>query len=93
MAAGRWMLNGASVVLSKELKVLDGRARLLACVQSPRNLSAIVLLDLIEAHPEIRDSVLPSLRAAPLLPHGSGIALHYLFSLADPRKSDQFLLR
>jgi hypothetical protein len=150
MAKGRWMLNGASVVLSKELKVLDGRARLLACIQSgtpfrtllikgidentfetidavrkrrlsdvltirrfphgralaaalrvicgyqngsiasPRNVSPIVLLDLIEAHPEIRDSVVPSLRAAPLLPHGTGIALHYLFSLADPRKSDQF---
>lgn len=150
MAAGRWMLNGASVVLSKELKVLDGRARLLACVQSnvpfktllikgidedafetidsvrkrrlsdvltirrfphgralaaalriicayqnssiayPRNVSPIVLLDLIETYPEIRDSVVPSLRAAPLLPHGSGIALHYLFSLADPRKCDQF---
>lgn len=150
MAAGRWMLNGASVVLSKELKVLDGRARLLACIQSktsfktllinginddsfetidavrkrrladvltirrfphgralaaalriiwayqngsiasPTSLSPMVLLDLIESHPEIRDSVLPSLRAAPLLPHGSGIALHYLFSLADPRKSDQF---
>ncbi|MEI9925857.1 MAG: hypothetical protein WDN50_22740 [Bradyrhizobium sp.] len=147
MAAGRWMLNGASVVLSKEQKVLDGRARLLACIQaktsfktliikgiddntfetidavrkrrladvltikrfphgralaaalriiwayqnssvaSPRNVSPIVLLDLIEAHPDIRDSVLPSLRAAPLLPHGTGIALHYLFSLADPRKS------
>jgi len=144
------MLNGAPVVLSKDLKVLDGRARLLACIQaktpfktliikgiddntfetidavrkrrladvltirrfphgrslaaalriiwayqnssiaSPRSLSPIVLLDLIEAHPEIRDSIVPSLRAAPLLPHGTGIALHYLFSLADPRKSDRF---
>ena len=144
------MLNGASIVISKDKKVLDGRARLLACIQaktrfktliidgiddqvfetidavrkrrladvltirrfphgralaaalrvilayrtkslvSPRNPSPIVLLDLIEAHPEIRDSILPSLRAAPTLPHGVGIALHYLFSLADPRKSDNF---
>jgi hypothetical protein len=150
ISAGRWMLNGASVVFSKELKVLDGRARLLACIQankafrtlvirgidenafetidsvrkrrladvltirrfphgralaaalriiwayqngsiaSPRSLSPIVLLDLIQAHPEIRDSVVPSLRAAPVLPHGSGIALHYLFSLAEPRKSEKF---
>lgn len=150
MAAGRWMLNGASVVLSRDSKVLDGRARLLACIEAkipfktliikgidensfetidavrkrrladvltirrfphgralaaalriiwtyqngsvtgPRTISPILLLDLIEAHPEIRDSVLPSLRAMPLLPHGSGTALHYLFSLVDPRKSDQF---
>jgi hypothetical protein len=150
MAVGRWMLNGATIVLSGDSKVLDGRARLLACVQArqpfktliiegvddgafetidavrkrrladvltirrfphgralaaalrliwshqsnsiatPRNVSPIVLLDLIEARPEIRDSVLPSLRAAPLLPHGTGIALHYLFSLVDPKKSDEF---
>lgn len=51
------------------------------------------MLDLIEAHPEIRDSVLPSLRAAPLLPHGTGIGLHYLFSLVDPRKSDEFFAK
>lgn len=150
MAAGRWMLNGASIVLSKDKKVLDGRARLLACIEaktsfrtlviegiddgafetidavrkrrfadvltirrlphgralaaalriilayrnssivSPRSPSPIVLLDLIEGHPEIRDSVMPSRRAAPLLPHGCGIALHYLFSLVDARKSDDF---
>lgn len=153
MASGRWMLNGATIVLSRESKVLDGRARLLACVQakqpfktlviegiddsafetidavrkrrladvltirrfphgralaaalrliwshqnksltSPRNASPIVLLDLIEAHPEIRDSVLPSLRAAPSLPHGTGIALHYLFSLVDPKKSDELFAK
>ena len=153
MAAGRWMLNGATIILSKDSKVLDGRARLLACIQArqsfktliiegvddsafetidavrkrrladvltirrfphgralaaalrliwshqnnsmaaPRGVSPIVLLDLIEAHPEIRDSVLPSLRAAPLLPHGTGIALHYLFSLADPRKCDEFFAK
>ena len=34
MAAGRWMLNGATIVLSNDSKVLDGRARLLACVQA-----------------------------------------------------------
>lgn len=153
MASSRWMLNGATIVLSKDSKVLDGRARLLACVQAkqsfktliidgvddgafetidavrkrrladvltirrfphgralaaalrliwshhsnslatPRSVSPIVLLDLIEAHPEIRDSVLPSLRAAPLLPHGTGIALHYLFSLVDPKKSDEFFAK
>jgi hypothetical protein len=153
MSVGRWMLNGATIVLSKDSKVLDGRARLLACVQAqqpfktliiegvddgafetidavrkrrladvltirrfphgralaaalrliwshqnnsiaaPRSISPIVLLDLIEAHPEIRDSVLPSLRAAPLLPHGTGIALHYLFSLIDPKKSDEFFAK
>jgi hypothetical protein len=153
MAAGRWMLNGNTIVLSKDSKVLDGRARLLACVHAEqsfktlvidgvddsafetidavrkrrladvltirrfphgralaaalrliwshqnnsittlRNVSPVVLLDTIESHPEIRDSILPSLRAAPLLPHGTGIALHYLFSLIDPRKSDEFFVK
>ncbi|MFT3727152.1 MAG: hypothetical protein QM759_04945 [Terricaulis sp.] len=150
MSAGRWLLNGTSIVLSKNNKILDGRARILACIQAKvsfktlviegvdecafetidavrkrrladvltirrfqhgralaaalriisghqngsllraRSPSPIVLLDLIEARPEIRDSILPSLRAAPLLPHGSGIALHYLFGLANPQKTDEF---
>jgi hypothetical protein len=150
IAAGRWMVNGTSIVLSKDGKVLDGRARLLACIQakksfktlivagiddgafetidavrkrrvadvltirrfkhgralaaalriihahrtnsiaSPRGQPHMVLLDLIEAHPEIRDSIEHGLRAAPLLPHGSGIALHYLFGLADSKKADLF---
>jgi hypothetical protein len=147
---GRWLLNGASIVLSSEGKVLDGRARILACIEagrpfetlivegvdpdafetmdalrkrtladvltirqiqhgralaaalriiwgyrvrtlpSPRQPSSMTLLGLIEDHPEIRDSILPSLRSAPLLPHGSGLALHYLFGLGDPAKCDTF---
>jgi hypothetical protein len=120
MASQRWLLNGASIVISKDQKILDGRARLLACIQAKvsfrtlvisdidssafetidavrkrrladvltirhfqhgralaaalriihafrrdvlplaRSPSPIVLLDLIESHPEIRDSVLPN---------------------------------
>jgi hypothetical protein len=150
MRSGRWLLNGASIVLSDDQKVLDGRARILACIEAgrpfealvvegidpsafetmdalrkrtladvltirqiqhgralaaalriiwgyrtrslptPRQPSSMTLLGLIEGHPEIRDSILPSLRTAPLLPYGSGLALHYLFGLANPTKCDAF---
>ncbi|MBX3482399.1 hypothetical protein [Phenylobacterium sp.] len=150
MRSGRWLLNGASIVLSSDQKVLDGRARILACIEAgrpfealvvegiepsafetmdalrkrtladvltirqiqhgralaaalriiwgyrtrtlptPRQPSSMTLLGLIEDHPEIRDSILPSLRTAPLLPHGTGLALHYLFGLANPAKCDAF---
>ncbi len=49
------------------------------------------LLAVLEQHPEIRDSVIPALRAMPLLPHGCGIALHYLASKVNSTKADQFL--
>lgn len=152
MSERRWSLNGAPVVLSDSGKVLDGRSRLLACVQSQaafstlivegiqsstyesidavrkrtladvlsirherhgrslaaglriissylsgslpgagRSASPTVLLALLEEHPEIRDSVMPAMAAMPLLPHGCGIALHYLMSRVDPEKADRFL--
>jgi hypothetical protein len=150
MRNGRWLLNGASMVLSPDGEVLDGRARILACIEAGtpfetlvvegvdsvafetmdalrkrtladvltirqiqhgralaaslriiwgyrtralpnlRQPSSMTLLGLVEDHPEIRDSILPSLRTAPLLPHGSGLALHYLFGLANPAKCDAF---
>ncbi len=150
MRAGRWLTNGASIVISSDGRVLDGRMRILASVQSQcsfktlvvegvevsafetidsvrkrkladflsirkvqhgralgaalkiiwlymngcvgdgRTVSTITLLDMIESHPEIRDSILPGLRATPLVPHGPAIALHYLFSLSDPAKCDAF---
>lgn len=49
------------------------------------------LLSVLEEHPEIRDSVKPALRAMPLMPHGCGIALHYLTSAVDSVRADQFL--
>lgn len=49
------------------------------------------LLAVLEQRPEIRDSVLPALRAMPLLPHGCGIALHHLASRLSPEKADQFM--
>lgn len=150
MRAGRWLTNGASIVISSDDRVLDGRMRILASLQSQcsfealvvhgvevgafetidsvrkrkladflsmrkiqhgralgaalkiiwlymnnsvgdgRAVSTITLLDLIESRPEIRDSVLPGLRATPLVPHGPAIGLHYLFSLSDPAKCDAF---
>ncbi len=65
-------------------------AYLTGSIVNGRSPSSIRLLELIESHPEIQDSVRFSLRASPLLPHGAGIALHYLFGLADPKKCDQF---
>lgn len=150
MAEGHWLLNGTSIVLSQDGKVLDGRARLLACARARRSFETLVvegidvgsfetidsvrkrtladvltirrerhgkalaaglrviwsyhngtiktartpssmaLLAQLEAHPEIRDSVMPSLKTAPLLPHGTGIALHHLFGLVDQQKCDLF---
>jgi hypothetical protein len=49
------------------------------------------LLGVLEEHPGIRDSIKPALRAMPLLPHGCGIALHYLASAVDPNRASQFL--
>jgi len=152
MSAGQWVLNGAPIVLSSDGSLLDGRARLHACVKSGapfqtlvvkgvsssafetidsvrkrtladilsmrselhgRSLGAALriiwsyqagaapgggkgpgttaLLSVLEQAPEIRDSVLPALRAMPLLPQGCGIAMHYLASRISPEKADQFM--
>ncbi|MBQ1500393.1 MAG: hypothetical protein IIZ38_18970 [Sphingomonas sp.] len=152
MRCGRWLLNGAPIIISADDQVLDGRARLHACVRSGnafetlivkgikkgafetidsirkrtladvlsirseihgRSLGAALriiwsyqagaapgtgkapgttaLLSILEQHPEIRDSVIPALRAMPLLPHGCGIALHYLANRTNPEKADQFI--
>jgi hypothetical protein len=151
MQDGRWFLNGAPVVISADGRVLDGRLRLLACVQSGVSFDTLIvegvssdsyetldavrkrtladvlairserhgrplaaalriiwayetggtpgsgkapspttLLALLEEHPSIRDSIMPALAAAPLLPHGCGIALHYLMSRTEPQKADRF---
>lgn len=152
MKEGRWILNGAPIVISDQGLVLDGRARLLACVHacapfdtlvvegisaasyetidtvrkrtlgdvlsirrerhgralaaSLRIISAYIkggtpggakapspteLLTILEENSGIRDSVLPAMSAMPLLPHGCGIALHYLMSRVDPAKADRFI--
>lgn len=152
MSAGRWVLNGAPIVLSSQGSLLDGRARLHACVKSGASFQTLVvrgvsssafetidsirkrtladvlsirsevhgrslgaalriiwsyqtgltpgsgkgpgttaLLSILEQAPEIRDSILPALRAMPLLPHGCGIALHYLASRISSEKADQFI--
>lgn len=151
MQEGRWVLNGAPLVISDDGRVLDGRLRLLACVQSGASFDTLVvegisansyetidavrkrtladvlairnerhgrplaaalrviwtyqnggtpgagktpsptaLLAILEEHPSIRDSIMPALAATPLLPHGCGIALHYLMSQSEPQKSDRF---
>ncbi|WP_152664009.1 hypothetical protein [Sphingomonas sp. SRS2] len=152
MRDGRWALNGAPIVFSGDGQLLDGRARLNACVRSGATFESLIiegidvtafetidavrkrtladvlsmreehhgralgaalrilwtyssgrtpgigkppaptaLLGVLEEHPIIRDSVKPALRAMPLLPHGCGIALHYLASAIDPIRASQFL--
>ena len=152
MREHRWLLNGAPIVLSTDGRVLDGRTRLHACVNSQtafesliifgiksdtfetidsirkRSLADILsirkekhgrslgsalriiwhyqsglvpgngksptpttLLTILEQNPEIRDSVIPSLRAMPLLPHGCAIAIHYLASKIHGERADQFI--
>lgn len=151
MQEGRWILNGAPLVISDDDRVLDGRLRLLACVQSGASFDTLIvegissnsyetidavrkrtladvlsvrnerhgrplaaalriiwtyqnggtpgtgktpsptaLLTILEDHPSIRDSIMPALAAAPLLPHGCGIALHYLMSQSEPLVADRF---
>lgn len=152
MAAGAWVLNGSPIVFAKDGALLDGRARLHACIDSgavfdtlvihgidtdafetidavrKRTLADILsirqeqhgrplgaalrilrayglgitpgvgktpsptaLLALLERKPQIRDSVMPALRATPLLPHGCAIALHHLASAINPIKATLFL--
>jgi hypothetical protein len=152
MRRGAWVLNGAPVVIERGGNVLDGRARLHACVRSKCNFNTLIirgvaadtfetidavrkrtladvlsirnevhgralasalriiwsyksggtpgigksptptaLLAVLEQNPEIRQSVLPALRAMPLLPHGCGIALHYLASQVNDCKANQFI--
>lgn len=152
MAAHQWILNGAPIVFSADGSLLDGRARLHACIDSgeafqtlvirgvaqdafetidavrKRTLSDILsirqelhgrplgaalrilwtytsggtpgigrspsptaLLAMLEQNPSIRESVIPALRAEPLLPHGCAIALHHLASAISPHKATLFL--
>lgn len=152
MRAGTWVLNGAPIVFATDGTLLDGRARLLACIRSKRPFDTLVvrgvaadafetidairkrtladilsirseqhgrplaaalrilwaygsggtpgtgkspsptaLLALLEQDPQIRESVMPALRAVPLLPHGCSIALHHLASSISPDKATQFL--
>ncbi len=152
MAAGNWVLNGSPIVFAANGTLIDGRARLHACVDSgaafdtlvirgidtdtfetidalrKRTLADILsirqeqhgrplgaalrilwtyglgatpgtgktpsptaLLSLLERKPEIRDSIMPALRATPLLPHGCAIALHHLASTSNPVKATLFL--
>lgn len=152
MATHQWVLNGAPIVFSADGSLLDGRARLHACIDSGEAFKTLVirgvahdafetidavrkrtladilsikqephgrplgaalrilwtyasggtpgvgkspsptaLLAMLERNPSIRESVMPALRAVPLLPHGCAIALHHLASAISPHKATLFL--
>lgn len=152
MRVGRWALNGCPLIVASDGRLLDGRARLHACIRAGISFDTLVvtgidvdtfetidavrkrtladvlsirnethgrplasalriiwsyqngatpgtgkapnptaLLELLQDNPDIRDSVKPALSAMPLLPHGCGIALHYLTAKFDLDKANQFI--
>ena len=44
LRAGRWAINGESIVLDSELRLLDGQHRLQACMESGVNLVSLVAI-------------------------------------------------
>jgi hypothetical protein len=57
MSAGQWVLNGAPIVLSSDGSLLDGRARLHACVKSGAPFQALVVKGVSSSAFETIDSV------------------------------------
>jgi hypothetical protein len=58
---------------------------------SQRNkVSSQALLAILEENPDIRFSLRAAKVASPLVGHGLGTALHFLFSQVDPSKADEF---
>lgn len=58
---------------------------------SQRNrVSSQALLAILEENPDIRFSLRSAKVASPLVGHGLGTALHFLFSQVDPAKADEF---
>lgn len=58
---------------------------------SQRNkVSSQALLAILEENPDIRFSMRASKVASPLVAHGLGTALHFMFSKVDPTKADEF---
>jgi hypothetical protein len=78
MAAGRWLLNGATIVLSGDSKVLDGRARLLACVQARKAFKTLIIDGVDDAAFETIDAVrkrrLADVLTIRRFPHGRALA-------------------
>lgn len=58
---------------------------------SQRNkVSSQALLAILEENPDIRFSLRAAKVASPLVGHGLGTALHFVFSQVDPTKADEF---
>ena len=57
MQEGRWALNGAPVVFSDEGQLLDGRLRMLACIQSRASFDTLVVEGISAASYETIDAI------------------------------------
>ena len=80
---GRWILNGAPLVLSQDGQVLDGRARLHACAAADVSFETLVVrgvvLDTFETIDSVRKRTLVdvlSIRRAARSRAGVGLADH-----------------
>lgn len=78
MRDGRWVLNGAPVVLSQDGQVLDGRARLHACIAAGVSFQTLVVrgvaLDTFETIDSIRKRTLADVLSIRREQHGRALA-------------------
>lgn len=151
MAVGAWKLNGDPLIFGSDGSLLDGRLRLLACLESKsafltlivrgvdpadfitidalrrrtasdimhirgephgralaaalgflwraglgditkqsKKISSPELIELLEKNDSVRRSIHVAKKAVPVLPHGLGGGLHYLFQNEDRSRADKF---
>lgn len=43
MAAGRWTMNGASIVFDEDGRLIDGQHRLIACIKADREFTSLIM--------------------------------------------------
>lgn len=59
MSEGRWALNGETVILSRTGKLLDGRKRLRACIESGRSFPCVLVEGIEDAELQTIDALRP----------------------------------
>lgn len=78
MREGRWVLNGAPLVLSGDCQVLDGRARLHACIAAGTSFETLVIrgvaADTFETIDSVRKRTLADVLSIQREPHGRALA-------------------
>ncbi len=78
MREGRWLLNGAPIVLAGDERILDGRARLHACVRSDTSFETLVIRgiqpDTFETIDSVRKRTLADVLSIRHETHGRALA-------------------